>query len=278
MKRAKSTRGPKQSQESIHLDGRAIAYTLILTERKSVGITIHPDMSVIVRAPHNSNHQDIDQLIRARGPWILRHLQRFAEKPPAPKSHALQQDTTLQNTSLQDATLQETDPQDITLQNYTYLFLGERLPLHIAPSPTNQITRPTICLENGRIYLQIKDIHDQEEIQAQLDKWARSQAEVIFTRQMLIHFLKFQHRVPKLPTLKIRRMKARWGSCSSKGVITLNQKLIHMDETLIDYVIVHELCHLIEHNHSKAYYALLTQMMPDWAERRQELNALGMPE
>jgi predicted metal-dependent hydrolase len=70
----------------------------------------------------------------------------------------------------------------------------------------------------------------------------------------------------------MRRMKARWGSCGTNGVITLNLKLMQAELASIDYVIVHELCHLIEHNHSKRYYALLGKMMPDWRARRQRLN------
>ena len=67
-------------------------------------------------------------------------------------------------------------------------------------------------------------------------------------------------------------MKARWGSCGANGVVTLNLKLIQVGKPLIDYVIVHELCHLVEHNHSKRYYALLDRMLPDWRKRRQQLN------
>jgi predicted metal-dependent hydrolase len=72
-------------------------------------------------------------------------------------------------------------------------------------------------------------------------------------------------------------MRARWGSCNTKGLITLNQKLIHLDPKLIDYVIMHELCHLVEHNHSKRFYSLLAVMMPDWNDRRQRLNETWMP-
>ena len=75
------------------------------------------------------------------------------------------------------------------------------------------------------------------------------------------------------PTLEIRRMKSRWGSCTRAGKITLNLRLMHVAKTEIDYVIVHELCHLVEHNHSKRYYALLDRMLPDWREHRQRLNA-----
>lgn len=254
----KNARPPKQHQESITLGDRTISYTLIFSARTSVGIAIRPDMSITVRAPQSMNPADITNIIRTRAPWILRHLQRFAEKPATESRHALQYNT--------------------TTQRYTYLFLGRRLPIHLEELSATRAARPTTRLENGTLYLGVKNSQDQNEIRTQLDKWARIQAEVIFTRQMLVHYAKFKGRVPILPTLNIRRMKARWGSCSSTGVVTLNQKLIHMDEKLIDYVIMHELCHLIEHNHSKAYYALLTTMMPDWQARRQQLNAQGMPE
>ena len=67
-------------------------------------------------------------------------------------------------------------------------------------------------------------------------------------------------------------MKVRWGSCSARGRLTLNLKLIHVPKELIDYVIIHELCHLVEANHSSAFYRLLTLVMPDRSERREQLN------
>jgi predicted metal-dependent hydrolase len=72
-------------------------------------------------------------------------------------------------------------------------------------------------------------------------------------------------------------MKSRWGSCTAKGVITLNLRLIQVERSLIQYVVVHELCHLREHNHSRAYYRLLDQALPGWRERKQRLNAAPIP-
>jgi predicted metal-dependent hydrolase len=74
------------------------------------------------------------------------------------------------------------------------------------------------------------------------------------------------------PNLRIRTMQKRWGSCTEAGVITLNLKLIQAPKLLIDYVIIHELCHLKEHNHSAAYYRLLDRTLPQWRERREALN------
>jgi len=67
-------------------------------------------------------------------------------------------------------------------------------------------------------------------------------------------------------------MKSRWGSCSTHGAITLNLNLVQASAPLIDYVIVHELCHLREFNHSPRFWALVASVIPDWKTRRKALN------
>lgn len=75
------------------------------------------------------------------------------------------------------------------------------------------------------------------------------------------------------PPLAVRRMKTRWDSCSRAGEIRLNPRLIQAPRACIDYVIIHEFCHLQEHNHGKRYYALLDRALPEWRELRQKLNS-----
>jgi len=76
------------------------------------------------------------------------------------------------------------------------------------------------------------------------------------------------------PDLTIRQMQRRWGSCTPEGKIILNLRLIQVPKLYIDYVIMHELCHLKEHNHSHRFYALLDRVMPDWRTKREDLNTL----
>lgn len=83
----------------------------------------------------------------------------------------------------------------------------------------------------------------------------------------------FKVRGVDYPKLYLRRMKRRWGSCSkAKKEITLNEYLVVLPQNIIDYVVMHELCHLIQPNHSKAFYDLLTDLMPDWKDRRKILH------
>ena len=76
-----------------------------------------------------------------------------------------------------------------------------------------------------------------------------------------------------MPRLRVRQMVSRWGSCQTqKGIITLNTQLMAAPQACIEYVILHELCHFLQPNHSKHFYALLDQLMPDWLERKKQLN------
>ena len=75
------------------------------------------------------------------------------------------------------------------------------------------------------------------------------------------------------PQLRIRDMKSRWGTCHvKKGIVTLNKRLLAAPRGAVEYVVLHELCHLIYPDHSKQFYDFLAVMMPDWKERKQLLN------
>ena len=104
------------------------------------------------------------------------------------------------------------------------------------------------------------------------DRTYRKEAERLFAESL--------HRLRGLPWLdswggewRVRFMRSQWGSCSASGKIVLNTHLVKVPERLIDYVVLHELCHLVHHDHSHRFYALMRKHMPDWEARREELDA-----
>jgi predicted metal-dependent hydrolase len=89
---------------------------------------------------------------------------------------------------------------------------------------------------------------------------------------MLALLPRFSPLVLPEPEITIKTLKSRWGSCTYDGRVTLNLLLIQAPLECIDYVVAHELCHLVEHNHGKGFYALLARVMPDWKARKERLN------
>ena len=127
-------------------------------------------------------------------------------------------------------------------------------------------------IENDTLIFRLKNLYDKKLAEAIMNRWYRKEAIRIMTPRFneIINNLQYLD-LPKT-TLRFYKMRRRWGSCSTKHVITLNTELIKKDLKLIDYVIVHEICHLKIPAHNKAFYALIESIMPDWKTRRGALN------
>lgn len=105
-----------------------------------------------------------------------------------------------------------------------------------------------------------------------IDKWYKNQAKKLFLERLDYQYNKFSRRIP-YPTLRIRKMTSRWGVCNIRTkVLTLNLELIKRDIKYLDYVIVHELSHLIHGDHSSSFWKLVGENMPDYKKYREEMK------
>ncbi len=129
-------------------------------------------------------------------------------------------------------------------------------------------------LDEKKVFIFLRDISDEEQAQKLFDQWWRNTASDIFQSETEKLYLKiFKKYGLNQPKILVRKMKTLWGSCTpSKGKITLNEYLLKADIRCIQYVILHELTHLIYSNHSKDFYSFLTIHMPDWRERKKQLD------
>lgn len=229
--------------QQIQYGTTTIEYQLTFAQRKTLGISVHPDCSVRVVAPVGSTQEAIEAKLKQRSAWIVKQQQQFERYLPLlpPRQY---------------------------VSGETHLYLGKQYRLKVEEAPT-----PAVKLTRGRFYIYTANGKDRATISDQLEGWYRTKAHTLFAEQLAACLQKVAIvGITATPELRIRTMQKRWGSCTEAGVITLNLKLIQAPKALIDYVILHELCHLQEHNHSTAYYRLLDRVLPDWQARREELN------
>ncbi len=128
----------------------------------------------------------------------------------------------------------------------------------------------------GRLVVPAVDPDDHQTVERRTAAWLRAQAETVFAEAIRRGLEDPVFKGLQEPPFSMRWMKRRWGSCSLGGHIILNIRLVQVQPRLVEYVVLHELCHLKEHNHGRPFYALLARCLPDWKERRREINLIAV--
>lgn len=220
-----------------------IEYEVIYSKRKTISIQVYPDSRVVVRAPIGVKQIKIEPFVLKRADWVVKHQRRFQENPVVVRT-----------------------PRRYT-NDEVFRYLGRVYRFRVIEARKEGVQLDEECLT-----VEVVNLSDTARIATLVDRWYRKEAKRIFTERLAACFPQVEWMGVAYPKLTIRDMKSRWGSCSAKKKISLNLKLIQVNEELIDYVVLHELCHLKELNHSPAFYALMDRVLPDWRERRQRLN------
>lgn len=208
--------------------------------KKRILIEVHPNGVVEVKAPRFVSQKQVQKVVESNIVWIEKQKQKYQTQKESYFPYQY-------------------------LQGEEHYFLGERysLNLEIVSAGKNQVALFKQCF-----HIQTQDLNKVEKL---LDIWYKQQAKTIFT-QRLTSLIKHTPWVNEIPPIKIRKMKTRWGSCSHSGNINLNLHLVKAPIDCIDYVIVHELCHLKEFNHSRRFYALMSKAMPNWLTIKNQLQ------
>jgi predicted metal-dependent hydrolase len=152
-----------------------------------------------------------------------------------------------------------------------HLYRGKEITLDLRIGPP---TSSREALAGGALRLRVSS-QEPEQVRQRLRVWYRARAQTLFAER-LSHW---QERAPwtrgRTLGLRLRRMRATWGTCSQGGVIRLNTHLVKAPPASLDYVIAHELCHVQEMNHGPAFYALQDRLYPGWRDEREHLRIFG---
>ncbi len=151
--------------------------------------------------------------------------------------------------------------------------------LFVSVKSSNQLyylgnTYTIVCIKSNQRFVCVEDhnllVHfrKEEDIDTMIRQFLRNQCESIFTQVVQNMCTLLDAYRLEVPQLKIREMKTRWGSCiPSKHQITLNSRMIHYDIRFLEYVVLHELVHFMQPNHSKKFYYIIENYMPDYRQR-----------
>ena len=220
-----------------------------VARRRHVHILVNDEGTLEVRAPWRFSLRKAREVLRENAAWVLDSLDTARER----------------------------------LAGRSRLVTGTRLPLldgslRLEVRPRAQIDMFECARSSrGRVERRGTALRvsaaslGEEELRALIQRWYRREAATHLTQRV-------EHYAPQLgvrpPRVTIRGQRTRWGSCSGKGTVSLNWRLMMVPSALADYVVVHELCHLRHMNHSPQFWAMVAGVVPDYRQRRHSLNAL----
>ncbi len=236
----------EMTNHTVQFDGRLIPYSLTRKDRRNLRVIVNPDLSVIVYAPCRAKLREIEAAVSKKARWIARTLDKVAtyHPLPAPKQY---------------------------ISGETFVYLGRQYRLKVVNGAQGSAK---LIGRHLRVY--VADCQSREKVRRLVEQWYREHASVTFDRYLAQCYAVASRHGATEPTLCVRKMKRRWGSCSESGRITLNVSLVQAPVHCIEYVIMHELCHLCHHNHSPAFYGLLTRCLPDWRSRKDALDSFRL--
>ena len=229
-------------KRSLTYGKKTIEYQLFYARRKTLEIAVHPDNTIIVKAPLDSEITLIEKKIHKRARWILKQLDYFRQFIPK-------------------------TPERVYISGETHLYLGKQYRLKVTKGQENSVK-----LSRGIFQVICHDEPKPELVKKLMKKWYLDKAKVLFSKSLERCWPKFNSMGFSKPSISVKTMQKRWGSLSEKGTMTLNTELIKAPKECIDYVIIHELCHLKHHDHSSEYYKMLDSFMPDWEKIKHKLE------
>lgn len=229
------------TKDSILYGSSLIEYEIEYVQRKTLGITVHPDGSVSLKAPIDATPEDIQKKVRHRAAWILRQ-KRYFESFGTPT----------------------TERQYISGESH--LYLGRQYMLRVKEGKAN-----AVHYQNNILEIECRNKKEDGRV---LQLWYLERAQIKFPEYAKPIIEQFAAYGVQPKSLSVRKMEKRWGYCTTEGDIFLNPRLICAPRCCIEYVITHELCHLVHRNHTKEFYALLSKEMPHWEKWKTKLERM----
>jgi len=234
----------KSQIRQVNFEGRSLEYILTRKQVKNVNLRVKPEGKVLVSANKRVSATYIDDFVLSKGKFILRVLENFERQQKniiAPREY---------------------------ISGEAFRILGKTVKLEVLEGEKESVT-----FDGSIIFLTVKNLSNFKRKEKLINGWLKEQQEIVFNEVCQDIYQIFKKYQIEYPQIKTRCMTSRWGSCHTrKGIITLNTKLLEVPRTSIEYVVLHEFAHFIHPNHSKSFYDFVGNLMPDWKERKRNLE------
>lgn len=227
---------------SFEYQSKIIEYQLIKSNRKTVTISVLPTKEVIVKTPKYLSDKEVMKMVKQKAKWIDDKISKMQDNITFEKKYV--------------------DGDGI-------LFKGKEYKLKVIEEIG--LKKSVVRIHQDEIIIIMNQIN-REQIPNVLDRWYKEKAKELVCEK-IEHYNSFIHK--KITNIRIKDQKKRWGSCSSLGNLNFNWRIIMMPEEMFDYIIVHEMCHLLYLNHSRDYWKSVEKILPDYKEREKWIRQNG---
>jgi hypothetical protein len=231
-------------QHEVAFGSERIAFRLRRSKRKTLAIAVRPDTSVLVTAPRGADVEAVTAKVRKRAVWIRRQVRFFERYLPSV-------------------------PPRRYVSGETHRYLGRQYWLKVV-----EAARRNVKLKGRFIWVETPERLDTKRVRRVVEGWYLERAQTAFARSLEACLPRLRGQLEGAPRLHLRRMPKRWGSWTGRGAICMNPELVRAPASCIDYVVTHELCHLVHGNHGEEFLALLRKAMPDWETRKARLESI----
>jgi predicted metal-dependent hydrolase len=231
-------------KHTITYKSQNLEFELIRKNVKNINLNTKPDMTITISANEKVPLDYIKSFVKDKAPWIMKNISYFKDVQS------------------------EIHIKKDYVSGESFKYLGKQLRLRVQEAEKEEVK-----YYRGFIYLSVNDKEDYKKKDFLMSKWYRGKATIIFEESLDKMYQLIEKYEIKKPSISIRTMKARWGSCiKDKNIVLLNYELIKAPKYCIDYVVLHELIHFKFRNHDKEFYSFMTALMPDWKKRKDILD------
>ncbi|KAA0546329.1 M48 family metallopeptidase [Bacillus sp. BGMRC 2118] len=224
--------------------GETIRFEIVYKNRGTIGITVDIYGNIEILAPKKTQNERIIQVLEANWDLVLSKIKESKERLNGPQKKVYEDDE-------------------------KFLYLGKSYPIKVVLDTT--IIQDQVVFENEILHIYVKQ-QDEEKIKQSLKRFYYQQCKALVEERISFYQSHFKSR-PR--SVRIIDSTTKWGTCDSNLKLTFNWKLAMAPLEVIDYVVVHEMCHMVHLNHDRSFWRLVGKIMPDYKEKERWLGASG---